>query len=82
MEEVIARGRQAERLLKDETLMYALDEIASNTYLSFLSTESSNFDTREQLWAIGQALQCVQQKLQGYVDNGTIEQANLKHDNK
>jgi len=73
MIDVQQRGRAAAELLRNDTLIEAMDEIAEDVFAQFLSTGVSTPETRESVWAIGQALQCLKQKLDAYIDNGKME---------
>jgi hypothetical protein len=70
MRDEISMGRVAEELLNNETLIMALDDIAEDTFIQFLSTD--NLDVRDQIWATGQVLGLVKSKLESYRDNAKL----------
>jgi hypothetical protein len=79
---IINRGLHAKQLLENPTLNECFDGLLEETFATFLSTESADFDTREKLHSNGVALGMVRGRLQGFVDEQKIEEANAKHDNK
>jgi hypothetical protein len=70
MTDHIQLGRDAELLLKNETFVRAMDEVAEDIFAQFLS--STDRDRKEQLWATGQVLMVIKHKLDSYVDNGKL----------
>jgi|TARA_R110000851_G_scaffold65236_2_gene148160 hypothetical protein len=67
------RGRAAAELLRNETLVEAMDEIAGEAFAQFLSTNVESYEVREGIWATGQALSCLKRKLDSYVGDGKMK---------
>lgn len=78
----IRRGNEAKLLLENETLLAVFEETLQRTFDSFLASTSQSDDERLKLWSIGQALMLIKAKLDGYVDDATIERVNKEHDEK
>lgn len=76
-EKVIKRGRQARQLAQDPVLIEAFDEIKSDIWTNFQSSNEGDSAKREQLYFQLKAVELLQIKLSAYESNGTFEQLKL-----
>jgi hypothetical protein len=74
-EDLIRRGDQASRLLRDEVLAGAFAEIRQDAYRMWLDSKPSDTLRREELYRIVQALELVRGKLRAYRGAGLMKQA-------
>lgn len=75
---LIERGRQAEALLKNETLSGAMEEMLRECSLAWISSSPMDYDARTELYLRAQAIQAFRAKLQGWLTDAQVEAANLE----
>lgn len=76
-EKVIKRGRSARQLLSDSTLTDAFEDIKSDIWSKFQTSNEGDSAKREQLYFQLKAVELLQIKLSAYDSNGTFEQLKL-----
>ena len=75
-ETTIRLGRKARDVLASEAFQSAMDEIMWDLHAQFLSTTAEDAVTRERLWATGQAMSSIKNKLDSFVEVGKVEERN------
>jgi hypothetical protein len=76
----IRRGHGAKALLENQVLTEALEDLLETSFANFLATDNVDYDARESIWAIGQAVMLVRSKLEAYVSDGKLTQENMNFD--
>lgn len=67
-----ARGHQARRLLDDQTLAEAFEEIHAGLVDKFINTEPQEVPTRDRAYYEIKALAAVKDKLNAWVEDGKL----------
>ena len=70
MTDVASRAAAAKRLLDDEVLAEALEDIRAEFMQSWRNTADENTDARENVWRMMKALDRITAKLESYVADG------------
>jgi hypothetical protein len=78
IEQAIADGRQAERLMSDPVLQKALDSLKNEQIRNFRATNPPESDKREQSYYMLKAIESLEAKLNGIKSNGEFEQEKIK----
>ena len=68
--DVIRRGQQANRLLYDQTLADAFNDLRRESQQMWMHTTAGDVERREELYRITQALEMVRVKLINYRESG------------
>jgi hypothetical protein len=79
--EKIARGSHAKILLESETFVSLMDALMGESYAEYISTGDCDTDTRDAIWARGQALIRIRGQLEHYISDASVEKANAEYDN-
>jgi len=74
----IARGERARRVIEDEEVMLALEEVRKDIYLLWEKTCSDQSDEREMLYREIHGLKALQHRMVTIVANGTKAKARLE----
>lgn len=67
-----ARAEHAKRLLEDQLLVEALDQIEKTAIEAWKATSIAQTDDRERVWHSLKAAERIRSYLQGIVDNGQL----------
>ena len=78
--EIIRHGNVARELLENETLLYAFEAVGQDALATFISTAADEGSERDAAWATYQALGCIKNKLEAFVDDGKVEERNKAYD--
>lgn len=81
-EHAIILGKQARDVLANDAFKEAIDQIMWDLHAQFLSSNADEAVQRERIWAIGQSLSAVKNKLEALVENGRMEESNKAYDAK
>jgi hypothetical protein len=73
-EEAVRKGRKAQQILEDETLVAALTKLENDQLWIFKSTRSDETAKREQCWAMLKAIDSLKTELTKMIDNGKVAQ--------
>ena len=73
-EEAVRKGRKAQQVLEDETLVAALTKLENDQLWIFKSTRSDETAKREQCWAMLKAIDSLKTELTKVIDNGKVAQ--------
>ena len=73
-EEAVRKGRKAQQILEDETLVAALTKLENDQLWIFKSTRSDETAKREQCWAMLKAIENLKTELTKVIDNGKVAQ--------
>jgi signal transduction protein with GAF and PtsI domain len=73
-EEAVRKGRKAQQILEDETLVAALTKLENDQLWIFKSTRSDETAKREQCWAMLKAIDSLKTELTKVIDNGKVAQ--------
>ena len=73
-EEAVRKGRKAQQVLEDETLVAALTKLENDQLWIFKSTRSDETPKREQCWAMLKAIENLKIELTKVIDNGKVAQ--------
>lgn len=74
------RSDEAARLLSNNVLLEALDELRKETVARWADCPARDTEGREWLWMFYQNTLRFEQVLKGYIGSGTIDQINKKQD--
>lgn len=74
MSEIIKNAQHAQNLLKDELIQKIFQTLEDEIKSNWQTTKPEKSEEREQLYYELRALEGIQRKLRGYVDNGIIYQ--------
>ncbi len=73
-EEAVRKGRKAQQLLEDETLVAALAKLENDQIWVFKSTRAEESAKREQCWSMLKAIENLRLELTKVIDNGKVAQ--------
>jgi hypothetical protein len=73
-EEDVKRGKKAQQLLEDETLVAALAKLENDQLWVFKSTRADETAKREQCWSMLRAIENLRTELTKVIDNGKVAQ--------
>jgi hypothetical protein len=73
-EEAVRKGRKAQQIVEDETLVAALTKLENDQLWIFKSTRSDETAKREQCWAMLKAIDSLKTELTKVIDNGKVAQ--------
>jgi hypothetical protein len=73
-EEAVRKGRKAQQVLEDETLVAALTKLENDQLWVFKSTRADETAKREQCWAMLRAIENLKTELTKVIDNGKVAQ--------
>ncbi len=73
-EEAARKGRKAQQLLEDETLVAALAKLENDQIWVFKSTRAEESAKREQCWSMLKAIENLRLELTKVIDNGKVAQ--------
>jgi cell fate (sporulation/competence/biofilm development) regulator YlbF (YheA/YmcA/DUF963 family) len=73
-EEAVRKGRKAQQLLEDETLVAALAKLENDQLWVFKSTRAEESAKREQCWSMLKAIENLRLELTKVIDNGKVAQ--------
>jgi len=75
-EHLIVLGKQARDVMENAAFKTAVEQVMWDLQAQFLSTNAEEASTRERIWATGQALSAVRNKLDQLVQTGHVEERN------
>ena len=73
-EEEVRKGKRAQQILEDETLVAALAKLENDQLWMFRSTRSDETAKREQCWSMLKAIENLKTELTKMIDNGKVAQ--------
>lgn len=73
-EESVRKGRRAQQILEDETLVAALTKLENDQLWVFKSTRADEMAKREQCWSMLKAIENLKIELTKVIDNGKVAQ--------
>lgn len=73
-EEEVRKGKKAQQILEDETLVAALMKLENDQLWVFKSTRADETAKREQCWAMLRAIENLRTELTKVIDNGKVAQ--------
>ena len=73
-EEEVRKGRRAQQILEDETLVAALSKLESDQVWLFKQTRADESAKREQCWSMLKASEALRTELTKMIDNGKVAQ--------
>jgi len=73
-EEAVRKGRKAQQILEDETLVAALTKLENDQLWVYKSTRAEETTKREQCWAMLKAIDNLRTELTKVIDNGKVAQ--------
>jgi len=73
-EEEVRRGRRAQQILEDETLVAALTKLENDQVWIFKSSRADESAKREQCWSMLKAIEALKTELVKVIDNGKVAQ--------
>lgn len=73
-EESVRKGRRAQQILEDETLVAALTKLENDQLWVFKSTRADETAKREQCWSMLKAIENLKIELTKVIDNGKVAQ--------
>lgn len=73
-EEAVRKGRKAQQILEDETLVAALTKLENDQLWIFKSTRADETAKREQCWAMLRAIESLKIEITKVIDNGKVAQ--------
>lgn len=73
-EEEVRKGRRAQQILDDETLVAALSKLESDQVWLFKQTRADESAKREQCWSMLKAIEALRTELTKMIDNGKVAQ--------
>ena len=77
-EEAVRKGRKAQQLLEDETLVAALAKLENDQLWVFKSTRAEESAKREQCWSMLKAIENLRLDLTKVIDNGKVAQGAIE----
>jgi signal transduction protein with GAF and PtsI domain len=81
-EEEVRKGRRAQQVLEDETLVAALSKLENDQVWLFKSTRADESAKREQCWSMLKAIEGLRVELTKMIDNGKVAQRAIERVNK
>lgn len=78
--ETIRIGNLAKDVLENEALQLAFNGAANDMFMKFLATHADEDDIRTKIWATGQSLDAIRNRLSVMVENGLMEKDNKSYD--
>jgi len=73
-EEEVRKGKRAQQVLEDETLVAALAKLENDQLWVFKSTRADETAKREQCWSMLKAIENLKTELIKVIDNGKVAQ--------
>ena len=73
-EEEVRKGKRAQQILEDETLVAALAKLENDQLWMFRSTRADETAKREQCWSMLKAIENLKIELTKVIDNGKVAQ--------
>lgn len=73
-DEAVRKGRKAQQLLEDESLVAALTKLENDQVWQFKSTRADETAKREQCWSMLKAIDNLRTELTKVIDNGKVAQ--------
>jgi signal transduction protein with GAF and PtsI domain len=73
-EEEVRKGKRAQQILEDETLVAALAKLENDQLWMFRSTRADETAKREQCWSMLKAIENLKTELTKMIDNGKVAQ--------
>jgi len=73
-EEEVRKGKRAQQILEDETLVAALAKLENDQLWMFRSTRADETAKREQCWSMLKAIENLKIELTKMIDNGKVAQ--------
>jgi signal transduction protein with GAF and PtsI domain len=71
-EEEVRKGKRAQQILEDETLVAALAKLENDQLWMFRSTRADETAKREQCWSMLKAIENLKTELTKMIDNGKV----------
>lgn len=73
-EDEVRKGKRAQQILEDETLVAALAKLENDQLWVFKSTRADETAKREQCWSMLKAIENLRTELVKVIDNGKVAQ--------
>ena len=78
--EIIRLGALAEDVMANEAFQTAMNQAMNDVFGQFLATQPVEDEERTKMWAVGQAMDGLRNRLNAMVESATVEKRNKAED--